>query len=541
MRERSILLTSLLAVIAMASPVGTAAGAVDSEELVPVIITLADQPELPNTAGLAKAQRNQRVVGSLRAHAARTQGPLIGFLNQRRGGGAVADIQPFWIFNGIAASVAPAVVAELEARDDVASVASDRVIAISPAAAGDSPGEPNIDLVNAPAMWALGYTGAGVVVANMDSGVDVAHPDLNGSYRGGSNSWFDPHGEHPNGPIDLDGHGTATMGLMVGGDAGGTAIGMAPDATWIAVKAFDDTGNTTTSALHAGYQWLLDPDGNPATADAPDVVNNSWTFSAPGCYLDHQPDLQALRAAGIVPVFAAGNYGPGASSSRSPGNNPEAFAVGATDNADAIASFSGRGPSPCGGDTLTPDIVAPGVGTRSADRFGLYNSPDGTSFSAPHVSGALALLLSADSGLSVGSQEAALIGGAVDLGAAGPDAVYGHGRLDVLASHTWLVNNPNQDPTASFTVSKRKGKHNFDGSGSSDPDGTIVAYEWDFGDGATATGVTATHKYSSGTYTAVLTITDNSGATASTSEQIDAGGGGGGGKGGGGKPPKGPR
>mgnify|MGYP000538239624 CR=1 FL=1 len=74
---------------------------------------------------------------------------------------------------------------------------------------------------------------------------------------------------------------------------------MAPDAKWIAAKIFNDSGAATTTGIHLAFQWLLDPDGNPATADAPNVVNASWTMSAAGCNTDFQPDLQSLRAAGI--------------------------------------------------------------------------------------------------------------------------------------------------------------------------------------------------------------------------------------------------
>ena len=120
---------------------------------------------------------------------------------------------------------------------------------------------------------------------------------------------------------------------MVGGSAGGTAIGVAPGAQWISARIFDDGGHSSVTAVHQAYQWLLDPDGNPATDDAPAVVNNSWTFTSLGCHLEFEHDLQALRAAGILPIFAAGNSGPGTSTSLSPGNNPSAFAVGATDAA----------------------------------------------------------------------------------------------------------------------------------------------------------------------------------------------------------------
>ena len=129
----------------------------------------------------------------------------------------------------------------------------------------------------------------------------------------------------------------------------GAGMGMAPGARFIAARVFNDSGVSTDSAVHLAFQWLLDPDGNPATDDAPDVVNASWDALLPTCDREFEPDLQALRAAHILPVFAAGNDGPGASSDTSPANLPEAFAVGAADSATTIAAFSSIGPSRCDG------------------------------------------------------------------------------------------------------------------------------------------------------------------------------------------------
>ena len=189
------------------------------------------------------------------------------------------------------------------------------------------------------------------------------------------------------------------MGVMVGGSTSGTAIGVAPAAKWIAARIFDDSGRSSATAVHRAYQWLLDPDGDPTTDDAPDVVNNSWTFTSSGCHLEFEQDLQALRAAGILPIFAAGNSGPGTGTSLSPGNNPSAFAVGATDNADQIYSGSSRGPSSCDG-SVFPEITAPGVGIHSSSLNGAYFDSTGTSLAAPHVAGVLAVLLSAYRDLS---------------------------------------------------------------------------------------------------------------------------------------------
>jgi subtilisin family serine protease len=399
-----------------------------------VIVTLRDRADLtglPRRPGL----RSKEVIQRLDEVADRSQAGLRTRLGSWRADGSVRRFTPFWIIDGIAVQGTPAVVAAIAARPEVLSVTLDE----NEAMLADAAPEPNVALVNAPSLWNHGFRGEGIVVASLDTGVDVTHPDLSGSWRGGSNSWFDPYGQHPTTPMDLNGHGTSTMGVIVGGSAGGTAIGVAPGATWIAAKIFNDSGAATTSGIHAAFQWTLDPDGNPATADAPDVVNDSWASSNPGCDLTFQPDLQALRAAGILPIFAAGNGGPSPGSSFSPSNLPEAVAVGATDNSDVIAGSSSRGPASCGGSTdVFPDVVAPGVGIRTTERFELYTVASGTSMAAPHVTGAIALLLQAFPGTSPANQQAAIQAAAVDLGDPGPDDVYGHGRLDVSAAYGWL-------------------------------------------------------------------------------------------------------
>jgi len=420
-------------------------GNADAGEMVSAIVTLRAEADLSAVPRSSRRARLRAVVTALQDEAERTQRGLRALVATRRAQGKVARARWLWIVNGLALTATRDVIRELAARPEVLSVRSDATIRAPSRLSASAPPEPNVALVNAPALWALGFRGQGIVVANMDTGVDVGHPDLSAQWRGGTNSWFDPNGQHPTEPTDFDGHGTWTMGVMVGREAGGSAIGIAPDATWIAVKIFNDSGVAPLSGIHLGFQWLLDPDGNPATPDAPNVVNNSWTFGSPGCNLEFQPDLQSLRAAGIVPVFAGGNSGPGASTSMSPANNPEALAVGATSNADFLWSSSSRGPSACAGPTTFPELVAPGVNVRTTDLFGFYTQQTGTSLAAPHVAGALALLLDAFPNLTPDQQEAALEGTAVDLGAPGPDNDFGYGRLDILAAHD-SVTPPNAAP-----------------------------------------------------------------------------------------------
>jgi subtilisin family serine protease len=421
------------------------------EDRLTVIVTLVDQADLSRIPGANRAARLQGIIRALQALAEASQRQILAQLDAYRAQGKVGLVIPYWVFNGLSVNATADVIQELAARDDVRMITPDEISVIPETMHAANPPETNLALINAPALWDLGYQGQGIVVANMDSGVDLSHPDLSTRWRGGSNSWFDPYGQHPTTPTDLSGHGTWTMGLMAGGDSGGTSIGVAPQAQWVAVKIFNDAGAATASAIHAGFQWLLDPDGNPNTADAPHVVNNSWAYGSPGCNLEFQLDLQALQAAWIVPVFAAGNYGPGSSTSVSPANYPEAFAVGATNNTDQMYAYSSRGPSACGeSQTIYPEMVAPADPVRTTGLFGTYTSESGTSLAAPQAAGGLALLLNVYPNLSADQQESALILGAVDLGTAGADNDTGYGRLDLLAAYQWLQAggaNPTPTPT----------------------------------------------------------------------------------------------
>lgn len=432
-RAALVIVFALLAVLACGSAAPTASPSSGAAVMQSVIVTLRDQADLRGVRGPRKSRKRQ-VVAALRVKADKTQRQLRLLLTLRRAQGKVAAFDPLWVFNGLAVTATDDVVEELRRRPEVKSIAPDESIQGTAGAATAALAEPGIARVLAPEVWALGARGQGVVVATMDSGVDLNQPELAARWRGGNNSWYDPSGEHAS-PFDASGHGTSTLGVIVGGSGGGTSVGVAPDARWIAVKIFNDRGTAAVSRIHQGFQWLLDPDHDPQTADAPDVVNNSWSYSSPGCNLEFQRDLQNLRAAGILPIFAAGNTGPLPGSSVSPSNYPEAFAVGATSSTDGIASFSARGPSACGeASTVFPEIVAPGVNVRTTDRFGGYTTVSGTSFAAPTAAGAVALLLSAYPELTVSQQEAALKN-AVDLGATGPDNSFGYGRLDALGAY----------------------------------------------------------------------------------------------------------
>jgi len=366
-----------------------------------------------------------------------------------------------WIINGIAARVPVASLDGLASRAGVAVVYLNETLELPPAPSPTgAPGDPpspfwNISETRAPDLWALGYYGTGTVVATMDTGVDALHAAIGPQWRGGDNSWYDPNGEHAT-PYDADGHGTQVMGLIAGGNAVGFDMGMAPDAQWIAVKIFNDAGQSDLAKIHLGFQWLLDPDGNQAPDDAPDVVNSSWVLQGTEgqCLGEFAPDIAALRAADIAVVFSAGNSGPGADTSLEPANDAGSLSVGAIDSLQNVILSSSRGPSACDGGTY-PRLAAPGsdVITASLTTGGAnptaYTFGTGTSFAAPHVAGALALLKGAVSGMTMAEVEAAVEDGALDLGTLGADNDSGAGLVDVVEAYLLLSGSTPPPPPAS--------------------------------------------------------------------------------------------
>jgi subtilisin family serine protease len=277
----------------------------------------------------------------------------------------------------------------------------------------------NIARTGADKVWAQGFSGQGIVIADADTGVDWQHPALTGHYRGWSGStvdhtynWHDAW-EGSAAPQDADGHGTYTTALVVGDDGQGNQVGMAPGAQWIACRNMRrGTGNPGSYA--ECLEWLLAPypyGGNPFAdgdvAKAPHVVNNSWGCPAPeGCRSDTlRSAVEALRAAGIMMVASAGNDGPACNTvTDPPAPFDAAFTVGATDAAGQVAVFSSRGPVTSGQPgngrpLLKPDVVAPGQDIRSAGLGDGYSIAAGTSASGPHVAGLMALLWSANAGL----------------------------------------------------------------------------------------------------------------------------------------------
>ncbi|MCK4586938.1 MAG: S8 family serine peptidase [Gammaproteobacteria bacterium] len=416
----------------------------DPDTYIDVIIELSDKLDVKSLKRTGKKHRKE-LIWKFRKKAKYSQQSIKRYLKKI----GIKISKELWLINALAVSLQAKHIHEVAALPDIEIVKLDAKIVANALSTG-TPGtaELNIDAVNVRPIWDQGFTGIGTVVGSMDSGVDANHLDLASGYRGGSNSWYDPNGEHPT-PYDASGHGTQTTSIMVGGDATGNVIGIAPEAQWIAAKIFNDADVASLSGIHASFQWMLDPDGDPETDDSADVINNSWNIgdTQNTCNTEFQDDITILRAAGIAIVFSAGNAGSSsAPNSFSPANNNDVIAVGALNNTMAIEAYSPRGPSACSGG-IFPQLSAPGTGIKAADlTFGFLTTSSmtvtGTSFAAPHVAGAIALLQSALPNITLAELETALQQSAIDAGVAGDDNDYGWGILDVGAAYILLGGTP---------------------------------------------------------------------------------------------------
>lgn len=279
-------------------------------------------------------------------------------------------------------------------------------------------------------------TGKGVRVGILDTGLTPEHKDLTGRLLLFKN--FSP--DKSDAPSDGYNHGTHVCGTIAGGNSSGIAIGVAPDARLNMAKIFDADGMSNHEDILKALQWVADPDGNPDTNDFSQVVNNSWGNSSPFNDRDPQDEpmckiVDSWVKLGIVPVFSAGNSGPGESTVGLPAGCPNSFAVGATDFNDNIADFSSIGPAVWKSNTnMKPEISAPGVDVYSSINSLGYGRLSGTSMAAPHVTGAFAILFQADPHLTVERAESLLTQTSKDLGPTGRDNTYGHGRLDIFSA-----------------------------------------------------------------------------------------------------------
>jgi autotransporter-associated beta strand protein len=307
----------------------------------------------------------------------------------------------------------------------------------------DPPINAQIALTNVAAAQAAGFTGKGVVIGIIDSGVTSTHPALAGRVTA-KLTYVDPSTNNT-AVDDVVGHGTAVAEIAAGRAFGKFAGGVAPDATLISARIIADKAPTDDGSGQGNQATSADPLGTvnaDVIAHGARVLNNSWG----GVYWDASDtaatksfhDAYAPFTAGHLFVFAAGNSGEvnpstiAALPSRAPDLEAGWLTVVALDsnNPTQMATYSNR----CGV-AMNYCLAAPGdvivASATSTATNTSYEVWKGTSLAAPQVSGAAAVVMQAFPALGVNAVRQIILGTADDLGAAGPDAVYGYGRLNV--------------------------------------------------------------------------------------------------------------
>ncbi|MCD4733072.1 S8 family peptidase [bacterium] len=443
--------------------------------LLSVVVFMAERPaEVLATdfgTALSKDQRRELRLSALHELAERTQAPLRSLLHQPALEGRTEDIRSLTLLNAVALRADTEIIRILSEQPCVEEIAlsydsADALCGVSETA--DLVW--GVDIIGADTVWNdLGYTGVGTVVAIVDDGCDIEHPDL------ADHVWVNP-GEVPDNGLDDDdnghiddiygwdfwahnntirgdsgNHGSHTAGTALGDGTNGTQTGVAPDALLMSVKTFSDDGRSTEYIVWDGMEY--------AAEMGADVISCSfgWKQSQTSNQTRWRELCENIVDLGVVIVAASGNEGdwddlPAPNNIRTPGDVPCVITVGATDVRDNIANWSSYGPVEWDFDSpyndhphppglIKPDIAAPGVGIMSLYGHGTgYHILSGTSMAAPHVAGAVALLLSAVSELTPAEVRSYLEESALELGDIGKDNYYGAGRLQAdLAATTALT------------------------------------------------------------------------------------------------------
>lgn len=409
----------------------------EPNEYITVNIHLQERADLSTFSASATPEEK---VAYLKTFASATQAPLLEYL-----GGlniSVTDIHPWWIANVITLRAQPTAIPAIASRSDVDYVVEDIIVEIDRAALESTPdvlvAAWNIAKVQADSCWNAGYDGRGVVLGNIDTGVYTSHSGFGGRWRT-VDGWFDGVNGQAT-PYDDHGHGTHTMGTICGGTYSGTEYGVAKGAPFICAKGLNASGSGSSMTLRPCFQWYANLGSRSARA-----VGNSWG-SPTQTSLEYWDDCINLKSLGIMPVFSIGNDGPGGGTAGTPGNYPSAFGVGATDNADNIASYSSRGPAPnqapwndtrywprADWNLIKPNLSAPGSSVTSFSPSGGLATMSGTSMASPHVTGAIAILLQKNPTLDFTALYNLLLDN-IDRptqGAPYPNNNYGWGRLNV--------------------------------------------------------------------------------------------------------------
>ena len=408
----------------------------DDEKIEVIVLMKAqyDRTQLNRRAEFChtRAQRRDFVVNELKAFAEASQHDLRQRLAEMQQKGLVSEPKTLWSANALYFSATKAVIFDLSQRNDIELIGLDHKENLIPETEAARPSStlrettPNIFQVNADKVWELGYTGEGVVVAVVDSGVNYDHLDLADHLWDGGEA-FPHHGydivNDDDDPMDDKGHGTHCAGTVLGDGTAGSLTGMAPEATLMCVKSIDAEGFGGSANIAGGMEWSVE--------HGCDLISMSL-----GMVNAEIPDREVLRRscvsildAGIVAAVCAGNEGhiqfycPVPNNIRVPASCPPPYldpdqlenpgdlscviAVGAVDSNDEAAYFSSHGPVTWtntefgdyayepGIGLIRPDLCAPGVAIKSLDYLTTdgYCNMDGTSQATPCLAGVVALML----------------------------------------------------------------------------------------------------------------------------------------------------
>ncbi|MBN1756532.1 S8 family serine peptidase [bacterium] len=431
-----------------------------SSQLVPLIIIMEQQAEANDLQAfklLSIEERRDSAISILKGIAENTQAPIFYALRQLEQEGIIKGIRSLWIINAISLYSPEEWIPQLEQLPGIRKVTIDHP---QPALLSvTTPSDTTWGLTRIQALEIrenLGLMGKSVLLAILDTGVGYNHPDLFGQiwrnlgeipYDGidnDSNGYVDDwHGYNfadSSGEVaDNEGHGTHVAGSIVGDGSQGTYIGVAPEARLMVCKVLSSSGSGRQANAWEGVQY--------AVQEGAQAMNLSigWRYTDGGDRSSWRTVVSNAVAAGVVMVIAAGNersFGePPPNNMRTPGDVPEALTIGSTTFIDSLSSFSSIGPVgwgeiepffdyPYPPGLLKPDISAPGSEILSSTLGGGYGNNSGTSMASPHVTGTVALMLQANPELSPEEVKGFIQASAVDRGPAGPDSLFGAGRLN---------------------------------------------------------------------------------------------------------------
>ena len=466
-----------------------------------VIVMMADRYDgaqlSQKTALMTKEQRRDFVIAERKAFCQALQAQVLDFLEGYKSDNLVSDLKTFWSFNGFSCSANAEVIAQLAQRKDVAMIIPDELRPMIPKNEKIGPATRDnawhVGKINAPAVWnydGTGYTGNGVIIGLIDTGVNYSHIDIaNSMWDGGSE--FPHHGYdifyQDLDPMDDQGHGTHTAGILAGQGTAGTQTGIAPGAKIMSIKVLGEDGEGEATHLIQGVEFALEHGAHLLSISLSDV-------GAGPCYYYRDVFTTCLDA-GVAAAVACGNEGqtqytyPIPFNISAPSNCPPAWlhpdqrnlieggltsviSVGATDSNDEHCGFSSVGPTTWAagpnvgnyndypyenGDVnqpglIRPDISAPGANITSLNyqTTNNYIEMDGTSMATPCVAGVLAMLLEANPDLTPAELDSIIELTSKRVGNTMKNNRVGAGRIDALAAINALFHHGPTDLTAEF-------------------------------------------------------------------------------------------